>query len=282
MYGSNPFIFSNFLFLEFKNRDLSTLSDKTGYEIGLKEEEEIFLKLNQDIFNETISERPKNNCLFDFVIYNHFRKVLIVSQNEKVSNRLIKMFNFNNFNLSSNSINIKLDTNLLLNNQNIILTEIKNIPGGVSPPVDFIDVSTGKIKNLKVKDVGSIWRFINEGLNIFGICKNNKCKAYNKEVIYRTYLNNGLIFVLNDEIVNIKCPMCERIFKPKTCGFYECEYQFKGKKIENGFVVEYDSKTKETNGDKFEYFDPFGNKEIQWIELKIFLLPIQEIKYIEI
>ena len=91
-----------------------------------------------------------------------------------------------------------------------------------------------------------------------------------------------MIFVLNDEIVNIKCPMCERIFKPKTCGFYKCEYQFKGKKIENGFVVEYDSKTKETNGDKFEYFDPFGNKEIQWIELKIFLLPIQEIKYIEI
>ena len=59
----------------------------------------------------------------------------------------------------------------------------------------------------------------------------------------------------------------------------KCEYQFKGKKIENGDIVSYDSKTKESNGDKFEYYDPFENKEIQWIELFIFVLPKQEIKY---
>jgi len=78
-----------------------------------------------------------------------------------------------------------------------------------------------------------------------------------------------------------QCPLCKKIFKPKTCGFWKCEYQFSGKKINDGEVEYYDSKPKETKGDEFEYFDPFGNKEVQWIELNIYVLPKQSVKYQE-
>ena len=35
-------------------------------------------------------------------------------------------------------------------------------------------------------------------------------------------------FRLNEQLGNIKCPICEGFFKPKTCGFWRCEYQFVG------------------------------------------------------
>lgn len=92
---------------------------------------------------------------------------------------------------------------------------------------------------------------------------------------------NGLNFNLNEEILNIKCPICKKIIRPKTCGFWQCEYQFQGRKIEDGELKSFDTKPKETCEDKFEYFDPFGNGEVQWIDLNIYVLPKQKIKYEE-
>ena len=145
--------------------------------------------------------------------------------------------------------------------------------------IDFVDVSSGKIKRLKFDNKAPSWRAVNEGLNIFGICNNSKCKAFKKEVVYRTQLFEKLIFNLNEELLNIKCPECHKIIKPKTCGFWNCEYQFVGKKIQEGDLVEFDSKTKETKDDDFEYYDAFKNGETQWMELIIYVLPKQEIKY---
>ena len=73
--------------------------------------------------------------------------------------------------------------------------------------------------------------------------------------------------------------MCNGIVIPETCGFWKCEYQFVGKKIQEGDLVEFDSKTKETKGNDFEYYDAFKNGETQWMELVIYVLPKQEIKY---
>ena len=67
--------------------------------------------------------------------------------------------------------------------------------------------------------------------------------------------------------------------KPKTCGFWKCEYQFDGKKIEEGEVKSFKTEPKETKDDNFEYFDPFENDEVQWLQLEIYVLPKQEIKY---
>ena len=71
-----------------------------------------------------------------------------------------------------------------------------------------------------------------ELLNIFGICQNDQCKAFNEEVIHMVGID--LKFNLNENIENIKCPICEEIIMPKTCGFWNCEYQFIGDKIEKG------------------------------------------------
>ena len=145
--------------------------------------------------------------------------------------------------------------------------------------LDFVDVSSGKIKKLAFDNKAPAWRKVNKGLNIFGICNNSKCKAFKKEVVYPTELKEKLIFNLNEGLLNIKCPICHKIIKPKTCGFWNCEYQFVGKKIQEGDLVEFDSKTKETKDDDFEYYDAFENGETQWMELIIYVLPKQEIKY---
>ena len=78
----------------------------------------------------------------------------------------------------------------------------------------------------------------------------------------------------------IRCPLCHKIFDPKTCGFYKCEYQFIGIKKEDGDEVRYDSKTRETKENELEYYESNGKKETIWFKLKIYLLlPIQKIKY---
>ena len=82
-----------------------------------------------------------------------------------------------------------------------------------------------------------------------------------------------------ENICKIKCPICNKIFRPKTCGFYNCEYQFIGKKIEDGEVESYNSNQRKTNKNKFEYFEPKGKKEVRWAKLIIYVLPIQKIEY---
>ena len=40
-------------------------------------------------------------------------------------------------------------------------------------------------------------------------------------------------------------------------GFWKCEYQIKGEKFKDGDYEEVDLNGKETNGDDFEYYDPY-------------------------
>ena len=151
---------------------------------------------------------------------------------------------------------------------------------GDGPTIDFVKVEKGITKKLEFSSNAPKWRKVKEGLNIFGICKNSKCEAFKNEVIYMTNLTDeGLRFNLNEEIRNIRCPICNKIMKPKTCGFWKCEYQFEGIKIEEGDEKEFRSNPKETKDDNFEYFDPFENDEVQWLELVIFVAPKQKIKY---
>jgi len=48
---NDTFIYSNLFYLEYKNRNILQSYNKTGKEIGLKDDEVIFLKLNKDIFD---------------------------------------------------------------------------------------------------------------------------------------------------------------------------------------------------------------------------------------
>ena len=169
----------------------------------------------------------------------------------------------------------------MLNNSSIEIGDTKSIIGGGPGLIDFVDVSTGKIKSLEFSENAPKWRKVSKGLNIFGICNNPKCEAFKKEVVYPLKLNKILKFSLKDEILSIKYPICNKIIKPKTCGFWKCEYQFVGTTLKEGNVNNYESKPKETKNNDFEYFDPFENGEVEWVDLVIFVLPKQTIKYKE-
>lgn len=47
--------------------------------------------------------------------------------------------------------------------------------------LDFVDIKSGKIKRLDLSADVPIWRGVDIGLNIFGVCKNSKCKALKKK-----------------------------------------------------------------------------------------------------
>ena len=145
----------------------------------------------------------------------------------------------------------------------------------------FVDESSNKVDYLYFRqNEPKWWRKVYKGLNIFGTCNNPKCEKYNSEVVYPTILENQkLIFNLNKEILNIKCPICKKIIKTKKFGFWKCEYQIIGKKISEGESTDFDSKPKEINGDNIEYFALFENAETQWMELFAYVIPKQDMKY---
>ena len=157
--------------------------------------------------------------------------------------------------------------------------------------IDFVDMTSGKVLKLKVSSSGGKeWRVIRRGLNFFGRCEYEKCKAKGKEVIYTTLKKGeklpeeGLCFNLNKEVYeeNIVCPMCQNPFEPKTCGFWKCEYQFDGKYHEYRKVEEkkeYNSKTIETYEDEFHYYEVAEKGTKKWKELNIYVLRKQNIKY---
>ena len=144
--------------------------------------------------------------------------------------------------------------------------------------IEFIDVdSLTKTKKLQIVKDPPKWRLISVGLNLFGKCKNKKCKVFNKEVAYSVGINQKFDF--NEKIENIRCPICSKNFLPVTMGFYKCEYQIKGKKFKDGAYEIVDINGKETNGDDFEYFDPYKNKSTSWPSLQVFTGHRQKMKY---
>ena len=148
--------------------------------------------------------------------------------------------------------------------------------GGI--PLDFVDVEKGLIQNLSFSHSAPQWRSVSHGLNIFGICKNSKCQAFNKEVIYKVGITHEK-FNLQENVIDIKCPMCDKIIIPKICGFWKCEYQFIGDKIEEGDLKHVDTKCKETKDDNFEYYNPYENKSAIWTNLNIYVIEKQDMKY---
>lgn len=274
-----PFQYSNFLYLEFNNKDISISSNITGVQLGLKEGSEILLKIKKEFYDEILKFPIVPVTIYIQTDYCNKETEFPININGISYETFSKFFNNANYRLSVNVDGYSRNVNLITENCDLAL--YKRIIGGSSfPALNFVDVENNKIKNLNFSQKSPKWRKIAKGLNIFGFCNNPKCEAFNNEVVYMTNLpNDGLNFNLNEKVADIRCPICSKIIKPKTCGFYDCEYQFVGEKIDEGEIKKYDSKTRETFGNNFEYFDALKNGEIVWIKLNIYVLPKQKIKY---
>ena len=286
-------IYKILFFFEFNDENLLKSFDKKGYEIGLKEGKEIIIKLNNNNIKDTLLPGIKLNVNFNTPSGSIFL-VLSVKETMLSAMKLYFLKEGIDFKLINNVIFFLWKGNIikkddfhktldqLFYGESLIFITVIRTDGliGAGPKMmEFVDASSGKIKLLEFNEKAPLWRMVNKGLNIFGICNNSKCKAWKKEVVYPTDLNEGLTFVLDEEMLNIKCPLCSRIIKPKTCGFWKCEYQFVGQKIEEGELKYYDSKTKETDDNNFQYFDIFENGQVEWIGLTIYVLPKQKIRY---
>ena len=276
----SPFKYEHILYLEYKGYNLSQYSNRTCREIGLKEGDEINLKIYPEFYNE-LTEFPKVPIFIfisNIIKRKDYFKVFMANSKGISTSIFSKLFTTPNYRLMAGEWTYLEKIPHLKGGEEISVE--RRLFGGGCCPIKFVDVSTGKVKELKFDEKAPKWREVNNGLNIFGICRNKKCEAFQKEVIHKTNLTKkGLVFNLNEEITNIKCPMCYKIIELKTCGFYECEYQFKGRSIREGDVKDFDSKTRETKDGKFEYYDPSNNGSVTWLELKIYVLSKQEIKY---
>ena len=80
--------------------------------------------------------------------------------------------------------------------------------GGGSIGINFVDVEKGLIQNLSFSKSAPEWRKVDKGLNLFGLCKNSECKAFNKEVVHIVGIKNEK-YNLQENILNIKCPICK-------------------------------------------------------------------------
>ena len=268
----NLFMYLNFLCLEFKGKNLSKLSNQSGNYLGLKEGDKLSLKIDQDLF-EDFNTFPKANCL----LY-HYGYTLgsCLTSTKMTYGKLKKIFNTLKYRGANCS---DRDSVLLLK----FVSKNKVIGGGIYDGLKFVDPSNASVKQIGLSKKAPKWRIISKGLNLFGICKNKKCDAFKNEVVFKTLdgeiQQEGYIFDMIESRSKIRCPICNKIFDPTTCGFYKCEYQFIGEKLEDGENASYDSKTRETKGNTVEYYDPKKGDEARWFKLKIYVLPIQEIKY---
>ena len=77
---------------------------------------------------------------------------------------------------------------------------------------------------------GPDYRTISKGLNLYGLCKNEGCIAYKKEVICMMKGVTEFDFNNVDQAETVKCPKCNKKIESRNCGFYECKYSFHAEK----------------------------------------------------
>ena len=160
-------LYKNTIYLEF-NIDLNQLSEKTGFEIGLKEGDELLLKLKKDYYNELKTLKIDTiinfkDCIYGKIINFQSFKEEIVSDMLKRFTKFINAdyykcnFILNAEDLKNNSKKIKD----VLEQDSFIDFYYTFLIGGLE--FKFADVSKEKIKNLKFSKTAPVWRKVKEG-----------------------------------------------------------------------------------------------------------------------
>jgi hypothetical protein len=92
-----------------------------------------------------------------------------------------------------------------------------------------LDFSFTLLKNVKKIDFDTeapSYREVTDGLSLFCICRNRKCKIYGD--IFTKEFGYGTFYII-DEIHLTKCPICKcGNVEAKNIGFVNCEWNYKG------------------------------------------------------
>ena len=139
--------------------------------------------------------------------------------------------------------------------------------------IDMADISNEKgLKKCYFSKNAPKWNIITKGLNISGICTNEKCEAYEKEVDCQIGIGT---FDLVRDADRIKCPICCEEIDPTTCVFDKCQYKFEGKKKDKiKKKTEYVSSGWKRVEKDFEYYDPDLSGTVTWLMLIIETKPL--------
>ena len=131
----------------------------------------------------------------------------------------------------------------------------------------------GPVKFPITKD-GPFYLSVSNGINLFGICKNINCNAYNKEV--NSNFGYGTFDLIRDLAPDShkcpKCPVCEfSLLKLETCGFMKCKYTYEGKKLDGIKQVPVYYSNSISDYDQLDYFEigKAGENKSLWTELEI-------------
>ena len=174
------------------------------------------------------------------------------------------------------------------NNEKIILRNQAYLEGYT---LQFNDVTKKRVQQLKVRKTnnGCGYRYVTHGINLFGVCTDKSCKAFNQEVIE---MINEIELDLTKRKGRMKCPICKTDIECKNVGFYKCYYNMYGlkynedndenekfgKKIPNfnSITVNTDNtvlvdgqkyKVEKTNGEEFSKFEESNGDAATFIKL---------------
>ena len=155
---------------------------------------------------------------------------------------------------------------------NLISKEALIKGGGAGAGIfNFVDLRKEKIEKVNFSEEGPNYRTVTPGLNIIGLCTNKKCETKGNEVIVQIGFGE---YDLGENIseMEIRCPICEQVVKPKTCGFTGCAYNFIGEILEGKNFESFKTGTLEASDKYFSYYKP-SEKLGKWSNLKIYTLP---------
>ena len=225
--------------------------------------------------NEGLTINSGNQVIFEyngnrFCFYSHkdeFLSSLFYKFRERI-NDFKTDFNFQSTNAGINNLDPKKklgevwDAIFIFN---ITVIKTNNLTGrGFC--INFTDLSKQIYEEVYFSDSAPSYRLICKGINIFGICKFKKCKAYNKEVI--APLKKRKFDLIKEKDI-LECPECEGLISPKTIGFHLCKYKIKGTKFEDGKGIPFEFNGKADNNNSVQYYNPDRNGQTTVVELII-------------
>ena len=177
--------------------------------------------------------------IIDFLIKNNFHVTL--DTNEYIFKYRTKVLNSPIF------LNKKLKD--MISSNSIVIIAIKKEIHFSGFSMEFIDVSKKHIMNQGILTNPPDYRATKKGINIFANCKNLKCILWDKEVIVP--INKDIIDLV-EEKYDIRCPKCDGVTKPKSIGFYLCQYHIYGTKIEDKVkAISFDNGIVDANDSEF-------------------------------